>query len=310
EASVADGAFADPQDGSVGSLVSLAEGYSRYYGTSLSDVCERMEELRRRKVVQDAEMSTVDSVTSLQLRSQLQTGATTPEKCSHVTQTNRSVMKSPLLQESLGLRSSSSTPETERREAGRGGADRSGRVSVTDGETPISKGLVEDGEEVGFVASEITMSDEERIQLMMMVKENMISIEEALARLKEFEVQNRPPPEKTCSPVDLSEADPEDSLSFKRLQKLVTSSRRKRMIRSDENTKREECPDDEGPPPAGGSSPREEAPPHVGDSSPPQRLLPPGPRCVRPCRISCCIMRKNHHASEGGNPVHQEGGNP
>lgn len=33
------------------------------------------------------------------------------------------------------------------------------------------------------MASEITMSDEERIQLMMMVKENMISIEEALARV-------------------------------------------------------------------------------------------------------------------------------
>lgn len=39
------------------------------------------------------------------------------------------------------------------------------------------------GDDVGFVASEITMSDEERIQLMMMVKENMISIEEALARV-------------------------------------------------------------------------------------------------------------------------------
>lgn len=36
---------------------------------------------------------------------------------------------------------------------------------------------------MGFVASEITMGDEERIQLMMMVKENMISIEEALARV-------------------------------------------------------------------------------------------------------------------------------
>lgn len=40
------------------------------------------------------------------------------------------------------------------------------------------------GDDVGFVASEITMSDEERIQLMMMVKENMISIEEALARVR------------------------------------------------------------------------------------------------------------------------------
>lgn len=40
------------------------------------------------------------------------------------------------------------------------------------------------GDDVGFVASEITMSDEERIQLMTMVKENMISIEEALARVR------------------------------------------------------------------------------------------------------------------------------
>lgn len=39
------------------------------------------------------------------------------------------------------------------------------------------------GEDPGFVASEITMSDEERIQLMMMVKEKMITVEEALARV-------------------------------------------------------------------------------------------------------------------------------
>lgn len=44
------------QDGSVGNLDDLAQEYSQYYGTSLSDVCERMEELRKRKVVQDAEM--------------------------------------------------------------------------------------------------------------------------------------------------------------------------------------------------------------------------------------------------------------
>lgn len=37
---------------------------------------------------------------------------------------------------------------------------------------------------MGYVASEITMSDEERIQLMMMVKEKMITIEEALARVR------------------------------------------------------------------------------------------------------------------------------
>lgn len=44
------------QDGSVGNLDDLAQEYSQYYGTSLSDVCERMEELRKRKVVQDAEL--------------------------------------------------------------------------------------------------------------------------------------------------------------------------------------------------------------------------------------------------------------
>lgn len=40
----------------MGNFDDLAEEYSRYYGTSLTDVCERMEELRKRKVVQDAEM--------------------------------------------------------------------------------------------------------------------------------------------------------------------------------------------------------------------------------------------------------------
>ena len=44
------------QDGSVGNFEDLAHEYSQYYGTSLSDVCERMEELRKRKVVNDTEM--------------------------------------------------------------------------------------------------------------------------------------------------------------------------------------------------------------------------------------------------------------
>ncbi|XP_074930216.1 LOW QUALITY PROTEIN: SAM and SH3 domain-containing protein 1 [Cottoperca gobio] len=82
-------AFTLGPDGSVRNLDELAEEYSQYYGTSLSDVSERMEELRKRKVVQDVEMGTGDCVSSsLQLRS--------------------------LLQESLGLSSTTSTPETER----------------------------------------------------------------------------------------------------------------------------------------------------------------------------------------------------
>jgi hypothetical protein len=49
---------------------------------------------------------------------------------------------------------------------------------------PAVLGPPSPGEDVGYVASEITMSDEERIQLMMMVKEKMITIEEALARVR------------------------------------------------------------------------------------------------------------------------------
>lgn len=44
------------QDGSVGNLDDLALEYSQYYGTSVSDTFERMEELRKCKVVQDADM--------------------------------------------------------------------------------------------------------------------------------------------------------------------------------------------------------------------------------------------------------------
>uniref|UniRef100_A0A8C9ZHF3 SAM and SH3 domain containing 1 n=1 Tax=Sander lucioperca TaxID=283035 RepID=A0A8C9ZHF3_SANLU len=202
-----------------------------------------MEELRKRKVVQDAEMGTVDSVaTSLQLRSQIQ--------------------------ESLGLSSTTSTPETERRfpvhksssDDGSGGKWDGKRKSKSIWQSfrKSQKGVlrqISKGDDVGFVASEITMSDEERIQLMMMVKENMISIEEALARLKEFEVQNR----QTCRsdpiewtdpsspttnesfncnlPCDLSDNEQEESVTFRRLHKLVNSTRKvkKKLIRIDES---------------------------------------------------------------------------
>uniref|UniRef100_H3DPR3 Sterile alpha motif domain-containing protein 5 n=1 Tax=Tetraodon nigroviridis TaxID=99883 RepID=H3DPR3_TETNG len=78
------------KDGSVGNLDDLAQEYSQYYGTSLRDVCERMEEIRRRKIVPEAETGKPESAaTALQLRCQIQ--------------------------ESLGLDSNTSTPETERR---------------------------------------------------------------------------------------------------------------------------------------------------------------------------------------------------
>ncbi|KAM4543104.1 SAM and SH3 domain-containing protein 1 isoform 2-T2 [Odontesthes bonariensis] len=228
------------KDGSVGNLDDLVQEYSQYYGTSLSDVCERMEELRKRKVVQDAEMGKADSMTtSPHLRSQIQ--------------------------ESLGLSSATSTPEVERRfpvhksssDDGSGGKWDAKRKSKSFWQSfrKSPKGAtrqISKEDDVGFVASEITMSDEERIQLMMMVKENMISIEEALARLKEFEIQNRqtcqsdlsesPDPSSpgtyepfSCNPCDLSDNE-DESLTFKRLHKLVNSTRKvkKKLIRIDE----------------------------------------------------------------------------
>ncbi|XP_071354890.1 SAM and SH3 domain-containing protein 1 isoform X2 [Trachinotus anak] len=230
-------------DGSVGNLDDLAQEYSQYYGTSLSDVCERMEELRKRKVVHDAEMGKIDSeATSVQLRSQIQ--------------------------ESLGLSSVTSTPETERRfpvhksssDDGSSGGKLDGKrksKSFWQSFRKSQKGVtrqISKGDDVGFVASEITMSDEERIQLMMMVKENMISIEEALARLREFEIHNRQtcrsdPTEWTdpsspatneslnCNPCDLSDNEQEETVTFRRLHKLVNSTRKvkKKLIRIDES---------------------------------------------------------------------------
>ncbi|KAF3700935.1 SAM and SH3 domain-containing protein 1 [Channa argus] len=234
------------EDGSVGNLDDLAQEYSQYYGTSQSDVCERMEELRKRKVVQHADMGKVDSATaSVQLRSQIQ--------------------------ESLGFSSTTSTPETERRlpvhksvsDDGSGGKLDGKRKSKSFWQSlrKSQKGVmhqISKGDDVGFVASEITMSDEERIQLMMMVKENMISIEEALARLKEFEVQNRQtvrtnPAEWTdpsspstkeplsCNSCELSENEQLEPVTFRRLHKLVSSTRnaKKKLIRIDESKRPE-----------------------------------------------------------------------
>lgn len=45
-----------PQDGSLGNIDDLAQEYSDYYNTCFSDVGERMEELRRRRVSQELDM--------------------------------------------------------------------------------------------------------------------------------------------------------------------------------------------------------------------------------------------------------------
>ncbi|XP_021076742.1 SAM and SH3 domain-containing protein 1 isoform X3 [Mus pahari] len=231
-------------DGSLGNIDDLAQQYADYYNTCFSDVCERMEELRKRRVSQDLDVEKPDaSPTSLQLRSQIE--------------------------ESLGFCSAVSTPEVERKYPLQKSNSEDGCVGKGDWKKKNKyfwqnfrknqKGIMRQtskGEDVGYVASEITMSDEERIQLMMMVKEKMITIEEALARLKEYEAQHRQSStldpadwpdgsyptldgSSTCNSREQSDDETEDSVKFKRLHKLVNSTRRvrKKLIRVEEMKK-------------------------------------------------------------------------
>ncbi|XP_057219977.1 SAM and SH3 domain-containing protein 1-like isoform X3 [Malurus melanocephalus] len=231
-------------DGSLGNIDDLAQQYADYYNTCFTDVCERMEELRKRRVSQDLDLEKSDaSPTSLQLRSQIE--------------------------ESLGLSSTASTPDTERKLSIHKSSSEEGPVGKADWKKKNKffwqnfrknqKGLMRQtskGEDVGYVASEITMSDEERIQLMMMVKEKMITIEEALARLKEYEAQHRQlstvdaaewpdgsystlDGSSNCNSREQSDDETEESVKFKRLHKLVNSTRRvrKKLIRVEEMKK-------------------------------------------------------------------------
>ncbi|XP_042736665.1 SAM and SH3 domain-containing protein 1-like isoform X4 [Lagopus leucura] len=231
-------------DGSLGNIDDLAQQYADYYNTCFTDVCERMEELRKRRVSQDLDVEKPDaSPTSLQLRSQIE--------------------------ESLGISSTASTPDTERKLSIHKSSSEEGSVGKADWKKKNKffwqnfrknqKGLMRQtskGEDVGYVASEITMSDEERIQLMMMVKEKMITIEEALARLKEYESQHRQSStvdatdwpdgsystfdgSSNCNSREQSDDETEESVKFKRLHKLVNSTRRvrKKLIRVEEMKK-------------------------------------------------------------------------
>ncbi|XP_041108279.1 SAM and SH3 domain-containing protein 1-like isoform X2 [Polyodon spathula] len=231
-------------DGSLGNIDDLAQQYSEYYNTCFSDVCERMEELRRRRVSQEIDVEKPDSSTmSLQLRSQIE--------------------------ESLGFSSTVSTPEAERKVSLHKSSSEDGSVGKGDCKKKnksfwqnfrkSQKGVMRQtskGEDIGYVASEITMSDEERIQLMMMVKEKMITVEEALARLKEYETQSRQPSStdnaewvdgsnanitesSNCNSREQSDDETEESVKFRRLHKLVNSTRRvrKKLIKVEEMKK-------------------------------------------------------------------------
>ncbi|XP_040919954.1 SAM and SH3 domain-containing protein 1a isoform X3 [Toxotes jaculatrix] len=234
------------KDGSLGNIDDLAQEYSEYYNTCFSDVSDRMEELRKRRVSQELDMDKQDpSSTSLQLRNEIQ--------------------------ESLGFSSEVSTPETDRKmplhksssEDGSGGKWDNKKKNKSFWQNfrksqhkPVVRQTSKGGEDIGYVASEITMSDEERIQLMMMVKEKMITVEEALARLKEYERSRQSSSTDTAEWTDGSapnlnqssncnsreqsdDEQSEDSVKFKRLHKLVNSTRRvrKKLIKVEEGKK-------------------------------------------------------------------------
>ncbi|XP_059354539.1 SAM and SH3 domain-containing protein 1-like isoform X9 [Carassius carassius] len=224
-------------DGSLGNIDDLAQEYSEYYNTYFSEVSDRMEELRKRQVSQELDMEKADTTFS------------TSQLCSDV-------------QESFGIDSEVSTPETERKiplhksssEDGSGKWDNKKKNKSFWQNFRKSQRQTSKGEDIGYVASEITMSDEERIQLMMMVKEKMITVEEALARLKEYE-RNRQLSSSTdtaewaegssptvnlssvCNSVEQSDDEQEDSVKFKRLHKLVNSTRRvrKKLVKVDDS---------------------------------------------------------------------------
>uniref|UniRef100_A0A8D3AUZ0 Sterile alpha motif domain-containing protein 5 n=1 Tax=Scophthalmus maximus TaxID=52904 RepID=A0A8D3AUZ0_SCOMX len=233
------------KDGSLGNIDDLAQEYSEYYNTCFSDVSDRMEELRKRRVSQELDMEKQDpSSTSLQLRNEIQ--------------------------ESLGFSSEVSTPETDRKmplhksssEDGSGGKWDNKKKNKSFWQNfrksphkPVMR-QTSKGEDIGYVASEITMSDEERIQLMMMVKEKMITVEEALARLKEYERSKQSCSTDSAEWTDGSatnlnqssncesreqsdDEQSEDSVKFKRLHKLVNSTRRvrKKLIKVEEGKK-------------------------------------------------------------------------
>uniref|UniRef100_A0A8C7LWP4 SAM and SH3 domain containing 1a n=1 Tax=Oncorhynchus mykiss TaxID=8022 RepID=A0A8C7LWP4_ONCMY len=211
-------------DGSLGNIDDLAQEYSEYYNTSFSDVSDRMEELRKRRVSQDLDMYLLCPQESLGFSS---------ERC---------------LTEALSL-SLFLVGKWDNKKKNKSFWQNFRKTSQKGVMRQTSK-----GEDIGYVASEITMSDEERIQLMMMVKEKMITVEEALARLKEYESHSRQSSStdtaewtdgsspnlnqsSNCNSREQSDDEQsEDSVKFKRLHKLVNSTRRvrKKLIKVEE----------------------------------------------------------------------------
>ncbi|KAJ8399377.1 hypothetical protein AAFF_G00410890 [Aldrovandia affinis] len=227
-------------DGSLGSIDNLTQEYSEYYNTSLSDVCDRMEELRRRRVSRDMDLVKVETTpASLQLRSEIE--------------------------ESLGFSSVVYTPETDRKPCLHQSSSEDGSVGKLDGKKKNMSFLnfrkspravqwqMSKGEGIGYQAGKVTMSDVECLQLM--VKDKTIMVEETLARLKEHEAQTRQSSRTVCTEwmdrsyhgvnqfsncKEQSDDELDESAAIRHLQRLVSSVHRGRRkpVREEEGKAR------------------------------------------------------------------------
>ncbi|XP_032828524.2 SAM and SH3 domain-containing protein 1-like isoform X5 [Petromyzon marinus] len=227
-------------DGSLGNIDDLAQQYAEYFNTNFDDVFDRMEELQKRQSV--LELAELEEDCALhgcpapfEDASDAVSGYSTPEVARRSSLLNANVedgltgkfdgrRRSKTFWQSLRKSPKASAPRADGHGKGGGG----GAVAVR------------------FVASEITMCDEDRIRLMNMVKDRQITIDEALAKLEEYESRYqrshsldspRPAAERrpscpsedrgsVCESVDQSEEDSEGEGKFRRLHKLVSSKRK------------------------------------------------------------------------------------
>ncbi|XP_078734387.1 uncharacterized protein LOC144948641 isoform X1 [Lampetra fluviatilis] len=227
------------KDGSLGNIDDLAQQYAEYFNTHFDDVFDRMEELQKRHSV--LELAELEEDCALhgcpapfEDASDAVSGYSTPEVARRSSLLNANLddgltgkfdgrRRSKTFWQSLRKSPKASVPRADGHSKGGGGA-----VAVR------------------FVASEITMCDEDRIRLMNMVKDRQITIDEALAKLEEYESRYqrshsldspRPAAERrpscpsedrgsVCESVDQSEEDSEGEGKFRRLHKLVSSKRK------------------------------------------------------------------------------------
>ncbi|XP_032829335.2 uncharacterized protein LOC116953335 isoform X4 [Petromyzon marinus] len=181
------------------SLEAVSQRYADYFHTYTGDVYQRLEEIRKRRVTLEPDDSAqgmgreadADS-DHAQAKEAMNFGhvASPPEDL------ESSLHKSTSQDEAVGKSDSKKKgrsfwqslqrlpSRTSTRTPNRTPTRTTRQGSVSSQGAPTSPG-------VNFVASEITMSDEDRIELMTMVKDRRLTIDEALAKLEAYETFNQ-----------------------------------------------------------------------------------------------------------------------